>query len=91
MFNIVDLNNDTLIYAKEIRLSLLNLKIDQGTYKLNNVQMDGAVINFITDTAGVMNLTALLDKISQDTVPSTDSSNFILKSNRISITNSCLD
>lgn len=85
---IADLNNDTLIYAKEIRLSLLNLKLDQGTYKLNNVQLDGAIINFITDTAGVMNLSALLDKISQDTTPSTDSSNFILKSNRISITNS---
>ena len=80
---IADLNKDTLIYARKISVSLLNIKLDEGDYKLNKVQIDNAKINFVTDTAGVMNLTALLDKISQDTVPSSDSSRFALSISKI--------
>lgn len=85
---IADLNNDTLIHAKRIGLSILNVKINEGTFKLNRVELNEAKINFVTDTSGVMNLTALLEKISQDTVQDSDSGAFVLKSNRIKITNS---
>lgn len=85
---IADLNNDTLIHVEKISLSVLNLKFNEGYYKLNKAVIDKATINFITDTAGVLNLTALLDKISQDTAQQSDSGNFVLKSNRISIINS---
>ena len=84
---IEDLNKDTLIYAKKISVSLSNFKLNEGEYKLNKVAIDQAYVNFITDSSGVMNLTALLNKISSDTAQSQDSSNFILKSNRITISN----
>ncbi|MGE0078847.1 MAG: translocation/assembly module TamB domain-containing protein [Bacteroidales bacterium] len=85
---IADLNNDTLIHAETISLSLLNINLDEGNYKLNRVVIDKATINFISDTSGLLNLTALLDKLPEDTVQQSDSSNFILKSNHVSITNS---
>lgn len=84
---IEDINKDTLIFAKKISVSLSNLKLSQGEYKLNKVAIDQAYINFITDSSGVMNLTALLNKISNDTDQSQDSSNFILKSSRVTISN----
>lgn len=85
---IEDLNKDTLIFAKKISVSLSNLKLNEGEYKLNKVVIDQAYINFISDSSGMMNLTALLNKISSDTVKSQDSSKFILKSNKVIISNS---
>ncbi|HPV55524.1 MAG TPA: translocation/assembly module TamB domain-containing protein [Tenuifilaceae bacterium] len=85
---IEDLNKDTLIFAKRISVSLSTFKLNEGEYKLNKVAIDQAYINFVTDSSGMMNLTALLNKISSDTLKSQDSSNFILKSNQVIISNS---
>ncbi len=84
---IEDLNNDTLIHAKTISVSIRSIQPQQGTFRLGKVRVDGATINFVTDTLGVLNLTALIDKISSDTTPSTDTGQFVLTMKKIAVTN----
>ncbi|MGD9976802.1 MAG: translocation/assembly module TamB domain-containing protein [Bacteroidales bacterium] len=85
---IADLNNDTLIHAKKISLSLLHVKPSEGSFRLNRVAIDRATINLISDTAGVMNISALLNKLSQDSTQQEDSTgSFTLTSNKVSISN----
>lgn len=61
---IEDLNKDTLIAAKTLKVSLLWFNTEQNILKLSKVSLSNAYINFNTDSLGVMNFEALLNKIS---------------------------
>jgi hypothetical protein len=72
---IEDLKRDTLISAKSLKVSLLWFNIDQNILTLKRVNLDNASINFKTDSLGVMNLDALLNKIAPpDTAKATTQS-----------------
>lgn len=84
------LNKDTLIAAKTLKASLLWFNRDENILQLSKVSLDDAFINFYTDSLGVMNLDALLNKLSPpDTTTTTQagkSLSFEIK--RIGIENS---
>jgi len=64
---IEDINNDTLISAKSLKVSLQWFSLDQNFLHLNRLILSDALINFNTDSLGVMNLNAFLSKLSSDT------------------------
>ena len=70
---IKDHHKDTLIAAKSISASVLKFGIGENLLRFHTVVIDDAYINFVTDSSGVMNLTALLDNIPEgDTTKKSD-------------------
>ncbi|MEW5845392.1 MAG: translocation/assembly module TamB domain-containing protein [Bacteroidota bacterium] len=86
---VADLNNDTLIYAKRITASIAQIDADAGFYRLGKARIDGAKFYLITDSTGVTNLDALLQKLSPDTAQTADSGSFNLQAGKVFLTNSC--
>ncbi len=76
---LVDLSNDTLLFAKRITASLSEINTSKGVYHLGKVQIGQAKFYLIADSTGQTNLNTLIEKLQSDTIPSSDSSNFILK------------
>ncbi len=87
---IEDLNNDTLISAKTIKVSILWFNTDENVLKFNRINLVDANINFNIDSLGNMNLVTLLDKFfPPDTaITSPSSKPFALEINNIGIENS---
>lgn len=86
---IEDLNRDTLIAAKTLKVSLLWFNIDQNILTLNRVGLEDAFINFNTDSLGVMNLVAFLNKLSStDTTTTQGGKSFGFEINNIGIESS---
>lgn len=88
---IKDTNQDTLISAKTLKVSLLWFNPEKSLLTLNRVTLQDALINFKSDSSGVLNLSTLLDKLSSDTTTTTSqdtTSTFGFDINNISIDNS---
>jgi hypothetical protein len=60
---IKDINNDTLLYSKNITVGIKTIHIKNGNFNLGTVDLNHPVIAFVTDSSGVMNLTRFLDLI----------------------------
>lgn len=84
---VADLNSDTLIYARNIGASISKIDLKSGVYRFGKVKVEDAKIYLISDSTGVMNLDALLRKISPDTAQTSDSGKFNLQIGKISINN----
>lgn len=84
---VADLNNDTLLFAKRISASISEINSAKGLFRFGKAQIKEAKIYLKSDSTGVMNLTALLEKFGPDTVQSVDSGNFKLQIGRVSIAN----
>lgn len=83
---IEDFNHDTIISAKKLKVSLQLFDLDQNTLTLNKVSLNDAFINLYSDSLGVMNLDALLSKLSSDTTTqSSGGKPFGFKINNISV------
>jgi hypothetical protein len=61
---IEDLNQDTLVTAETISVSLLGYNSEKSTLVLNRVTLQKAYINFAIDTSGNINFTSFIDKLS---------------------------
>ena len=87
---IEDLNKDTLISAKTIKVSILWFNPEANVLKFKRVNLVDANINFNIDSLGNMNLVALLDRFfPPDTIITPPSSKpFALEINNIRIENS---
>lgn len=85
---ISDLNSDTLIQAQSVTVSLDALYPSKGDFNLKYAEINHATVNFITDTNGVMNLSALLQKISKNDTAKSDSGNFRLAIQNIDLVDS---
>lgn len=60
---IKDKNNDTLLYSKEIQVSIKRMDFKNKSFRLGKVSFIRPVIAFITDSTGLMNLTWYLNLI----------------------------
>ncbi len=85
---IEDLNHDTLLSAQTLKASLFWVNQKNNILKLNKVGIEGALINFYTDSSGVMNLNGLLDKLSTDTSTTSTGEPMGIEINNIFISNS---
>jgi len=87
---IKDLNNDTLIAAEKIRVSLLWFNTDDNILTFKRVNLLNANINFNIDSLGYLNLDHFINKLSPpDTVSSPPSPKpFAIEINNIGIENS---
>lgn len=85
---IADLNNDTLIYAKRVIASISQIDTDAGFFRLGKTRVDNAKFYLITDSSGVTNLNALLQRINSDTTQSPDSGRFNLQIGNLILKNS---
>lgn len=65
---IADLNQDTLFAANTLSVNLLRFNNQKKIINLYRVTVEDAKINLLTDSLGVMNLTALLDSFKSDTL-----------------------
>ncbi len=85
-----DLDQDTLIYAKSIKVSLLWFNNDENVLTFKRINLVNADINFNIDSLGYLNLESLINKLSPpDTISSPPSSKpFAIEINNISIENS---
>jgi len=85
-----DLNKDTIIAAKTIKVSILWFNSNANVLKFKRVNLVDAYINFNIDSLGKMNLEALLDSyFPPDTIASPPSSKpFALEIKNIKIENS---
>jgi hypothetical protein len=63
---IKDRNNDTLIYSKDLNVSIRNIGLRSGYVRLGKVRLENPVISLITDTTGTMNLQWYLDLLKSD-------------------------
>jgi hypothetical protein len=66
---IKDKNNDTLIFSDQINVVIKRISLKNNTLRFGRVMVLKPVIQFVTDSSGVMNLTWFLDllKNSSDT------------------------
>jgi hypothetical protein len=62
---IKDLHNDTLLYAPSITVGIRQINLKNNTIKLGKVVVIKPVVGFITDSAGLMNLTWYLNMIQK--------------------------
>jgi hypothetical protein len=79
---IADHNADTLLYTRTLTASVLKFNTKEGLIRLHRVAIEEANIKFLTDSTGEMNLTRLLNNLSQDTSttqPDTGSFSFEIK------------
>ena len=60
---IKDQNNDTMLYAKEITVSIRGMNFRSKFFRIGKVTLIKPVIALITDSTGMMNLTWYLDKL----------------------------
>ena len=60
---IKDKNNDTLLYSRELQVSIRRMDFKNKSFRLGKVSLINPVIAFITDSTGLMNLTWYLDLI----------------------------
>ncbi|MDI3527436.1 MAG: hypothetical protein PWR03_1619 [Tenuifilum sp.] len=83
---VADLNNDTLLFANQISASIFEINSKLGLYKFGKASIENSKFFLQTDSTGVMNLTALLQKVSGEPKDST-SGNFSLSIDKILINN----
>jgi hypothetical protein len=81
------LNNDTLIYAKNVFASISQIDTDASFFRLGKARVDNAKFYLITDSSGVTNLNALLLRINPDTAQSPDSGKFNLQIGKVILNN----
>ena len=55
---ILDLNKDTLFYSSETVIGLRKIDIKNNIFRIGKIEVNDPVIKFMTDSTGVMNLTA---------------------------------
>lgn len=82
------MGNDTLLYAKRITTSISQINTKSGIYRLHKAKVDGAKFYLISDSTGLMNLTALLKKINPDTAQTPDSGKFSLQIDNVQLNDS---
>jgi len=85
---IKDLNNDTLIAVKSLKVSLQWFNPEQNSLHFNKVILSDALINFYADSTGVLNLNAFLNKLSSDTTTAQGGNPFGIGIKNIAIENS---
>lgn len=82
-----DLNGDTLLDAKTVTANLKRFSNSKRTLTLSKVFLDSAYINLVTDTTGVMNMSAFIQAFGKK--EKTDSSaTFTIRINNASIVES---
>jgi len=62
---IKDINQDTLLYAPQLRLSIRNYDPVTGSVTLGRIIANSPVISLITDSSGVMNLKWYIDRLKK--------------------------
>jgi hypothetical protein len=87
---IEDFNHDTLISAQSIYASLLGLNRTKNQLNFHRLTLEDAVINFITDSLGNMNLTQLINKLvpPADSLAESDGDGLSIKFRNIRVVNS---
>ncbi|HYW97301.1 MAG TPA: AsmA family protein, partial [Bacteroidales bacterium] len=58
-----DLNGDTLLYAEKVKARIRRLNRSKQELSIGRLAMDNAYIHLITDSAGVINLKFIIDRI----------------------------
>lgn len=64
-----DQNGDTLIYAELTRVRIKQLGSDRKGLEIKKVTLDNARVNLVIDSAGVINLEFLIDRLEKPHVP----------------------
>lgn len=85
---IQDLNGDTLLDAKIITANLKRFSSLKRTLSLGKVFLDSAYINLVTDTTGVMNLSAFIQAFGAKEKADSSSSPFTIRISNASIVKS---
>jgi TamB, inner membrane protein subunit of TAM complex len=62
-----DLRHDTLLFSNKLTLSVGSLSISKKSIRIERIELSKASINFYIDSAKVLNLQFIINKISGDT------------------------
>ncbi len=62
---IKDVNNDTMLYSREVTLGIRKLDFRNKIIVLGTVELTSPLVSFVTDSSGVMNLKWYLDMLKK--------------------------